>query len=207
MENALEAFIHAGEGQQSEFLLNTEHSHEIAAILCAFANTEGGSLFVGIKKNGKIIGTEPSESYSTLMYIAENLCRPVIPFEITVHQSTYKFVVEINIGASTNIHSSQDKDENWNTYIRKGTSIFKINSVLKKFLEIVKHKLPAETEISTEMNELLAHLETNQLSLTKLVKLTKIKREQLDYLLAQLIYSGTINYTFREDTIFFSKAF
>lgn len=207
MENALEARIHAGEGQQSEFLLNTEHLHEIADVLCAFANTEGGSVFIGVKKNGKVIGTEPSESYSTLMYITENLCKPVVPFEINVHQSTYKFVVEISVAKSKNIHSSQDKEGNWNVVIRSDKTIFKINSVLKKYLEIVKNKVPAETEMTAEMNDLVDQLEAQQLSLTKLVKQTKIKREKLDYLLAQLIYSGKISYTFQGDSIFFSKAF
>lgn len=207
MEHPLEAFIHAGEGQQSEFLLNTESIHEIADHLCAFANTDGGSILVGIKKNGKIIGTEPSESYSILTSIAENLCKPVVPFEINVHQLNYKFVVELIVPVSSEIHSSQDKDENWNAFIRKDTAVLKINSVIKKYLEIVKNKISIETEISDEMNNLLILLETNQLSLTKLVKLTKIKREKLDYLLAQLIYSGKIKYTFQEDTIFFSKAF
>lgn len=207
MTNALEAFIHEGEGQQSEFLLNTEHIHEIADRLCAFANTEGGSLLVGIKKNGKIVGTEPSESYSTLTDIIENLCKPAFPFEINVHQFTYKFVVEVIVPVSNEIHSSRDKDGNWNTFIRTDTSVLKINSVLKKHLEIVKNKIPAETEISAEMNDLLTLFETNKLSLTKLIKLTKIKREKLDYLLAQLIYSEKINYTFQDNTIFFSKVF
>src|SRR3989338_8857920 len=50
--------IREGETVEVEFKQSLQSSHEIARILCAFANTQGGLLFLGIGNGGEVKGLE-----------------------------------------------------------------------------------------------------------------------------------------------------
>lgn len=45
-----------GEGYKTEFRENTPSPLEAARTLCAFANTKGGNLFIGVNRTGSPIG-------------------------------------------------------------------------------------------------------------------------------------------------------
>jgi ATP-dependent DNA helicase RecG len=48
--------IQQNEGQQIEFKLESEKQIDLAEVLMAFANAEGGALLVGITDEGQIVG-------------------------------------------------------------------------------------------------------------------------------------------------------
>jgi predicted HTH transcriptional regulator len=48
--------IKAGEHQQLDFKFEISDSRKIAKTLVAFSNTDGGTLLIGVKDNGKISG-------------------------------------------------------------------------------------------------------------------------------------------------------
>lgn len=139
MENYLEALIQKREGEQTEFLPYPESSFTIAKTLCAFANKEGGSLLIGIRKNGKVAGTEPSESYSAVA-TAANLCTPPVLFDSVLIQSSHKIVLEIRVPKSSEVHKLL-VDDKWVPYIRFNDLSLKANSVLKKYLDLKKSSL------------------------------------------------------------------
>lgn len=204
MNDDLESMIEKGEGQQLSFIQNIEDKDTIIRVLCSFANTDGGSLLIGVKKNGKIIGTEPSETISFISAIAEKLCRPEIPIEFQIHQFTYKIVVEIIIQKSKEVHVCSEEDK-WNSYIRINENTFKINSVLIRYLELLKKKEYISPDMSAEMNELYFFFDEKELTFTQLVKLVKIKRDKLEYLLAKLIYLNKIKFEFNDEKILFIR--
>lgn len=204
MNNYLESVIEKGEGQQLSFIQNTEDRNTIISILCSFANTDGGSLLIGVKKNGKVIGTEPSETLSFISDICENLCKPKVPVEFNIHQFTYKMIVEIIVKKSNEVHLYSDNGK-WNCYIRVNESTVKINSVLIKYLELLKKGILILPDFSSEMNELYAIFCEKKLTFTQLTKLSKIKRDKLEHLLAKLIYLNKIKFEFDNETILFSR--
>lgn len=204
MENYLASLIENGEGQQLEFVQELENKHNIGSILCSFANTKGGSLLIGVKKNGKVIGTEPSETFSFISEVSEIICQPKIAVEVAVHQFTYKIVVEIIVPKSNRVHLSSDENGQWVGYLRMNEHTMKINAVLVNYLEMVKNNqiLP---DFSSEMEELYSIFEEKKITFTQLTKITKIKREKLEVLLAKLICLNKIKFEFEDEKILFSQ--
>ena len=74
-----EAQIHIarGEGQNTEFKTSFAEENEAIETLCAFANAEGGTVYLGVKNNGDIIGV--SIGQNTLENFANKLCRDTNP--------------------------------------------------------------------------------------------------------------------------------
>lgn len=202
MNSYLESMIEKGEGQHVSFIQSIKDKDAIIRVICSFANTDGGSILIGVKKNGKVTGTEPSETISFISDISEKLCQPEIPIEFKIHQYTYKIVVEIIIRKSNKIHMCS-WNGSWNSYIRINENAFKINSVLIKYLELLKKEESVSPDVSTEMNELYTVFNEKEMTFTQLVKLTKIKRDKLEYLLAKLIYINKIKFKFDNEMILF----
>ena len=62
MTKHLRNLISAGENQKVEFKEATfEFPKNAYETICAFLNTNGGHLLLGVKDNGKIIGVNPSK--------------------------------------------------------------------------------------------------------------------------------------------------
>ena len=54
--------IQQNEGQQIEFKLESEKQVDLAEVLMAFANAEGGALLVGVTDEGQIAGVENAKA-------------------------------------------------------------------------------------------------------------------------------------------------
>lgn len=200
MNTYLESLIINGEGDRVEFLLHPESSFLIAKTICAFANTEGGHLLIGVRKNGKIAGTEPSESYSAVTNAISELCTPPVPFDSTIIQSAHKIVLEIIVPKSSEVHRIFT-DNIPVPYIRFKNLSLEANSVLKKYLELKND--PEETvELPEEGNALLAVFAKNDFyTLTQLVKKTGLKREKAEFLLSRLLIFNKIEADLKENAI------
>jgi len=72
-----------GEGRQSEFKRGLPRNDKTARTLCAFANTRGGMLFVGVLDDGKVIGVpRPREVVRRLREIGASTVEPPLSLEI-----------------------------------------------------------------------------------------------------------------------------
>ncbi len=63
--------INEGEGEQLEFKKSTSLQKEIIRSICAFANKSGGSILVGVKDDGQVIGQQVSDD--TLNNLANSI--------------------------------------------------------------------------------------------------------------------------------------
>ncbi len=73
------AQITHGEGQRQEFKRRIDNPERVAGEIVAFANSEGGRLFIGIEDDGAIVGCpNPAEIIQTLTNICRDHCRPPI---------------------------------------------------------------------------------------------------------------------------------
>lgn len=73
----IEPMLSQGEGQQLEFKQSFAVEREIIETLCAFANSEGGVVLVGIRDNGTVIGAHVGGN--TLENFANALTRETEP--------------------------------------------------------------------------------------------------------------------------------
>ncbi|MCB0188427.1 MAG: putative DNA binding domain-containing protein, partial [Caldilineaceae bacterium] len=68
--------IQQNEGRQIEFKLESEKQFELAEVLMAFANAEGGSLLVGVTDDGEIVGVENTKAVTDRLYTAGRRLEP-----------------------------------------------------------------------------------------------------------------------------------
>ncbi|NOT31836.1 MAG: ATP-binding protein, partial [Planctomycetes bacterium] len=67
----LARLIAGGEGKQLEFKRGLPGDPKVARTLCAFANTRGGLLLIGVGDRGELVGApRPRESMSRLRAVA-----------------------------------------------------------------------------------------------------------------------------------------
>lgn len=79
----LKDLIKNGENITTEFKLKANHPEKIIKEIVAFANTEGGKLFVGVDDEGQIKGLKFSEDEEfTLVRAIEKQCSPPISYSI-----------------------------------------------------------------------------------------------------------------------------
>ncbi|MEZ4867855.1 MAG: ATP-binding protein [Caldilineaceae bacterium] len=68
--------IQQNEGRQIEFKLESEKQFDLAEVLMAFANAEGGSLLVGVTDDGEIVGVENTKAVTDRLYTAGRRLEP-----------------------------------------------------------------------------------------------------------------------------------
>ncbi len=95
----LEQRIIRWEDLHTEFKEEPVHSDDMAAALVAFANTDGGQLFLGVDDEGQVFGVDdPDAAMQRIDQVAYNNCEP----PLTVIQETIKspdgrVVVVVNV--------------------------------------------------------------------------------------------------------------
>ena len=95
MENVFE-LLSEGEDQWIEF--KEKVTRELAEEIVAFANTEGGKIFLGVTDEGKIVGLEDiKQAEHYVINVARNNCDPPISPKIKKYKIQEKEILVINI--------------------------------------------------------------------------------------------------------------
>lgn len=195
-----------GEGLRQDFKFNISDSRKIARSLVAFANTEGGSLLIGVKDNGRIAGVRSEEEIYMLEAAANLYCRPVVKFEVREWEVENRKVLEAVIPESDQKpHYAQDKNGKWLAYIRYEDKNLLANKV---FLEVLKRQNKMENTVirySREENLLLSYLEEHeQITISAFMKLAKISKWKAQRILINLASVGIIHVNITPDAIYYT---
>jgi predicted HTH transcriptional regulator len=200
MENTLENLKN---DEHTELCLFPDSMSQIAKVACAFANANGGSIYVGYRKNGKIAGCEPSETYSFIQEALSTYCFPPIESDAIVHQVGHKIVLEVKIPASTYVQKSFVNNESV-IYIRIGDLSLEVNGVLKKYIEL-KDKVLFEENYKDELQLIVDSLMKEEfLTFTQLSKKVAIKKQLLETALAVAIKTNKINYKIADNSVVYA---
>lgn len=97
--------IKRGEDSRTQFKQTINNAAQAAEEFVAFSNTEGGLLFVGVKKNGEILGLSHQEIEKINQHISnaasQNMKAPISPFTENVPIED-KTIIVIHIPKGTN---------------------------------------------------------------------------------------------------------
>ena len=202
MPTELTAFIAKGESVRQIFLPKTESYNEIAQLMVAFANSEGGSLWIGLKKNGKIIGCDPNEELLKLQESANSFCIPEIKFTSKIWQEDFRLVLEVKISeAATKPHKSKDSVGKWLPYIRVQKEVLLANKILVGFWAMKKNPVAKPTHLQIELTALLQLIKEEQIvTLSKLYRLSDIPLKEVDRSLILLISWEMVDMVMNSDT-------
>ncbi len=153
------ARIAAGEGQTLDFKQRIDSARKIARTLAAFANTEGGSLLIGVKDNGRIVGIVPEEEYYMIDLAARRYTQPAVAFEAKAYTVEGKALLEVYVPPQPEKRPVRASDEEgqWRAYVRVVDQTRLAGGFLEAYWE--GQKKPQHIRFRREEEMLLSYLQ------------------------------------------------
>ena len=187
MESVKE-LIAQGEHQQLDFKFAISDARKIARTLCAFANTDGGSLLIGVKDNGKIAGVDPIEEIHMIEAAADMYCSPKLHFSTKVWQEDMKLVLEVHIDPNpVRPVMARDDQGRWRAYVRRKDHTLLANKILLNVWKLSNFQKAPE-KIGDEETTLLRIIDKYEpLTLSQIYKASKLSKGKVDQLLSLFI--------------------
>lgn len=202
----LKSLIREGEHQTQDFKFRVDDPKKIARTLAAFANTDGGRLLIGVKDNGKVVGVNPEEEHHIIEGAADLFCTPKVPFTSRVWQDDHKLVLEIIVSPSAlKPHQAKDENDKWKVYVRRKDHTLLANKILLDCWKLEKKKsIPPQKFSETEQLILTTIKEYESLTISKLYRVTKLKKRVIDRLLVLFVNWGIVNMSITPEGTFYS---
>lgn len=195
-----EEIIGQGRGVDVEFIPTIENDHQVAQVLVSFANSKGGTLFIGIKRNGKISGVLPEQEIAGLDEV-KNLIEGDVEINQSVHQIKHYLILKVKVEQSLISVRAKSVDGKWNQYVRIDSETLRANKIFTRFFYL--RDMNREVVRSENHTDLLSHLKQDKLSLSALYKLSHANPKEIDELLSELIFLDLIDYQYVNESIYY----
>ena len=201
LSSYIKKLIKSGEHQQLDFKFEISDSRKISKTLVAFSNTDGGTLLIGVKDNGKIAGVRSEEEFYMVQAAAGMYCKPEISFESKRWVVNGKTVLEIIIPKGTNYpYFAQTEPDKWLAYIRIKDENILATAVHLKVWKNKTHDSGILMEYSGKVKKLMEYLEFYQsISVSKFCRTAFLPKSAAENILADLIYFGLIEAVYKDD--------
>ena len=217
--------IRKGESQTREFKFRVDSQRKIAKTLVAFANTDGGTIFIGVKDNGVVAGVRGEEELYMMECAADLHTRPRVNFRAEAIEVDGKMVLAIHVPkSSTPPHEAHEEEggaREWSAYFRQGAANFRANGVLMEYwrtVEVAKSltevdqlvlKVLREGDSGVFCSDEAAAQSSEEpnapsgLSVSQLIKRTKLPSKTVEQALATLISWNAVDFEAGEKGIRF----
>ncbi len=205
--NDLKILLSTGENQETEFKSTIDSAAKIAKTLVAFANTNGGTLLVGITDDGKVCGIPSEEKEMHKIEEASDLfCQPPLEVTYEVVMLTGKKILCIRIEESDyKPHVVKDISGNSIVYVRMHNKSVPTGKITSRILKTAQTE-PNKTLLqSQEGKTLQRYLQANEYitpkRYAKLINISERRAEKMlmDFANHQLVLpveqDGKIVYT------------
>ena len=199
-DSYIERLIKEGEHQLLDFKFEISDSRKIAKTLVAFSNSDGGTLLIGVKDNGKISGVRTDEEFYMVQAAAGMYCKPEIGFESKRWVVEGKTVLEITIPKGVNYpYLAQTEPNKWLAYIRVKDENILASAVHLKVWKNKSHDSGILMEYGEKVKKLMEHLELNpSISISKFCRTAFLPKSAAENILADLIYFGLIEIVYQD---------
>jgi predicted HTH transcriptional regulator len=186
----LSSIIQQGEHQQLDFKFQISDSKKIARTLCAFANTDGGRLLIGVKDNGKVAGVNPEEELHMIEAAAEMYCSPPLTFSKRVWKEDMKLVLEIQVEQSEQLPvMARDEENRWRAYVRRKDHTLLANKIILQIWKFNQSETIQPAKMGDEETQLLKLIATEgEVTLSKIYRISKLPKGKIDRLIALFVY-------------------
>ncbi|MGI6370286.1 MAG: ATP-binding protein [Ignavibacteria bacterium] len=193
--------IENGESNSVEFKRKGTAPEKLSKEICAFANTKGGFLIIGVDDDRKLIGVK---SEKTEIDLIETACQfyinPVPSYEIDVIQLLSVDVVIAHIPQSmkkphkVKLFDAERKKTYWRAYIRYGeNSVIASREMTNLMAFLVDDKPIKNISIGKTEKILFEHLEKNsRTNVKEFSKIANISRRRAERILIQMVRLGLL---------------
>lgn len=206
---AIKRLIASGESQFVEFKKKANHPEKIIKEVVAFANAQGGHLFVGVDDNGVISGLKyPQDEEYVLTKAINELCRPAINFEvesIKIKQDIEILHYEIIEGNQKPYFSFLNKKHRYGkSYIRVNDHSIQASYELRQILKR-ERKEQAPIEFEDRTRELFNYFKNNDgITLNQYSEFSGLNKKLASNKLIDLALSGALKIEPKEGGDIFS---
>lgn len=192
--------LSSGEGVTVEFKRKCKSPEKIAKEICAFANTKGGTLLVGIDDDASVMGIKSEKSE---IDIVEKACSFYIfpeiypKFEIFEIEGKDILCVIINEGNKKPYKALNYYDEQGNkhfqAFIRVGENSVPASSEMTRLLKSQSDNKPLILSIGDKEKRLFEYLEKyERVSVKNFADLVNISNRRAERLLIRLVRAGVL---------------
>lgn len=198
-----------GEGLQLEYKRKAAYPEKIVRELIAFANTEGGTLLVGVDDDGTIPGVRyPEEEGHVISEALKKYCRPELLYkESIVPISENKYVVRFDIPPSPKRphYLVIDKDTR-QTFVREKDMSIKASPEMEEIVRRSKQKRDIRFAFGDEEKKLMEYLhEHRSISMSAYQKLSGLNRFKARRKLILLVLANVVKITASEKGDLYSR--
>lgn len=200
----LQRLIEGGETSTVEFKRKLNETHKIAKELCAFANSKGGVLIVGVDDDGTVCGVMSEKTEAEIIRTAceFDLEPPIIPEIHHFNLLGLELVVAVIDESSSKPINHISKNEAGQTikraYIRVGEKSVMASSEMARALRFLNKKDRLDQEgvrivIGKNEKALFEFLEKNErATVTDFAKLVNISKRRAERLMIRLLRAGVL---------------
>jgi predicted HTH transcriptional regulator len=198
--------IKQGEHQTLDFKHSITDSRKIARSLVAFANTDGGTLLIGVKDNGSIVGIDTEEEYYMIEAAAQMYCKPEVPFNVTKWNVTGKTVLEVVVKASKKRPiKAPDKNGDYRAFVRINDENILATPIQLKIWKAEKHRQSIKMILSERETLLFDYLKNNpKITIAQYSHIGFMPRIDAENILVNLTILGMISYVANQDEEYFT---
>ena len=205
MDKSIKDLIKLGEGIKLEYKKTITHPEKIAKTLCAFANSGGGTILIGIDDNRKIIGIQPDEEQFMLEKAAGFFCKPEVNFSLELEEEDGKSVLLVAVeNGPDKPYACLDSHGDWKYYIRSADQCLMVSKTVVDSLSAnLSPKIPFRNYNRHE-KALLDYLGLNQkITLKDYANLINVSTRRANRILVDLIRHGDIyEHDFNENSFY-----
>ncbi|RPH33512.1 MAG: ATP-binding protein [Bacteroidales bacterium] len=197
--------IKQGEHQTLDFKHSITDSKKIARSLVAFANTLGGTLLIGVKDNGSIVGIDSEEEYYMIEAAAQIYCKPEIPFVVTKWTINGKAILEVIVNpAKHKPVKAPDKNGDYKAFVRVNDENIVASPIQLKIWKTERHRKSIMMVLSEKENALFDYFKTNpKITVGQYSRLAFISRIDAENTLIDLTVLGLILHFASQDEEYF----
>lgn len=201
----LKQMIWQGEGVTLDFKKTITSCEKIAKTLVAFANNQGGKLFIGVADDGIIKGVKAEDEERYMIERAATFfVKPTLEptFEEVYIDEKIVLVVDVQKSDLKPHYALNETDNKWWVYIRVKDKSILASKIIVDVLKREHKQNGVLIEYSDKEKELFSFLASNdKITLKEFADLIKSSRRKASDILVNLILSGVIkaNHTEQEE--------
>ena len=204
----LRKLVARGEGQRLEFKRKASYPDKIVRELIAFANTDGGTLLIGVDDDQSIPGVKfPEEESIVIHQELKKYCRPGLTFQETVIPlSEKRFVLQWHISKSEKRPHYYVLDGARTTFVRRGDQSIRASREMSEIMRRSKSPHGVRFTYGEAEEKIIHFLDTQpSISLRDFSLLTGLNRFLASKKIVRLVLANVLKITPTEKGDLFSR--
>ncbi len=200
----LQHLISEGEHQQQDFKYRVSDAQKLANSVSAFANTDGGTLLIGVRDDGYMSGVRSEEEIYMMHQAAYRYCRPESSIKFDTYHIDKRTIVIATVPPSEKRPVCFiDETGKPRAYIRIADENIVASPVHLALWQLSQKSQGSMLTYTDSVRTILASLEEQSLTLNQIVRASKIPRKKVIDLLARLIHFHVVKWEHADNQFLF----